>query len=178
MGQAAKRREALALGQPWPEDFHLCPRCGSRSTVISVAPAMALSHLPTLMGVCRDCRTAWEAYPPGWKHDAVEAEPCDNCAFRKGSPESQDRAEWKSMLAKLRAGEMFKCHKGAPLIFSEAPGSIEFDVDWVTKHGRTCAGFLRAMRQWPDWLENRLTVRHVLTTHDQDKLLGQPLEDI
>lgn len=140
--------------------------------MIEVAPAMGLSHIPTRLGACADCKTVWEAFPPGWQHDVVSAEPCDNCAFAAGSPESQDKEGWKSLLAKLRHGQEFKCHKGAPMILAAEAGTVEFDEVWVKRHGRTCAGFLRAMQQWPDWLENRFSVLHVSTTYDQDRLIG------
>lgn len=137
MGDAKRRRDGLRWFQPEPEDLHVCPRCR------------------TLYGVCADCRCFWEAYPPGWKHDPVGAEPCDNCAFAKGSPESLDRDGWRDLLAKLRAGGLFNCHKGAPILIDDAAGTIEFDEGWVRVHGRTCAGFLRAMQQWPDWMRRR-----------------------
>jgi hypothetical protein len=158
MGEARRRHQALVCGQPWAEDLHRCPRCRSRRTVVEQAPAMALSHVPTQMAVCRDCEAVWEAYPADWKHDAVEGSPCDNCAFGKGSPESTDREGWLELLAKLRDGQEFKCHKGAPIIIDQAAGTVEFDERWVRQHGRTCAGFLRAMWQWPDWLDNRYRV--------------------
>jgi hypothetical protein len=155
MGEARRRREGLAWGQPLPQDYHRCPRCFSRRTVVETAPAMAMSHVPTLMGVCADCKTVWEAYPADWEHDAVAAQPCDNCAFAKGSPESRDRDGWRDLLTELQAGREFRCHKGAPLIIDTEAATIEFDEAWVQRHGRTCAGFLRAMQKWPDWLKNR-----------------------
>lgn len=138
---------------------------------------MALSHVPTMFGVCADCRTMWEAFPDNWSHDAVEADPCDNCAFAAGSPESADRDGWRSMLAKLRFGQEFRCHKGAPMVIDNEAGTVEFDAEWVNKHGRSCAGFVRAMQQWPDWLDHRFSTTHVLTRHDQDQMLGCSLDD-
>jgi hypothetical protein len=158
MGDAKRRQQALAWGQPWPEDFHRCPKCQSRRTGVEKAPAMGLSHVPTIMAVCRDCRTIWEAYPADWKHDVVEASPCDNCAFAKGSPESADRQGWLELLAKLRAGGAFNCHKGAPILIDAEAGTVEFDADWVNRHGRSCAGFVRVMQKWPDWLDRRFGV--------------------
>lgn len=172
MGDARRRAQALAYFQPWPEDFHVCPACRSRRTSVALAPALGLSHVPTLVGVCGACKAMWEAYPADWEHDAVEAGPCDNCAFAKGSPESADREGWLSLLAKLRMGHEFRCHKGAPVIVDLAASTIEFDADWVNRHGRTCAGFLKAMQQWPDWLERRYSVLHVSTAHDQDPALS------
>jgi hypothetical protein len=42
-------------------------------------------------------------------------EPCDNCAFRPDSPEQADTAMWNELIAKLRAGGTFHCHKGVPI---------------------------------------------------------------
>jgi hypothetical protein len=172
MGEAKLRAEALAYGQPWPEDFHRCPNCRGRRTAVESGPPMGLSHVPTLYGVCADCEALWEAYPADWQHDAVDAPPCDNCAFAKGSPESGDREAWLSTLAKLRMGTEFKCHKGAPILIDKGASTVEFDEVWVRRHGRTCAGFLKAMQQWPGWLERRYSVAHVLTNHDADRLEG------
>jgi hypothetical protein len=176
MGEAKQRRDALAVGQPLSRDLNRCPDCGSRNTVVRPSGPIALSHTPTLMAGCLDCETVWEAFPPDWRHDAVGAPPCDNCAFAAGSPESSDREAWRSLLAKLRLGQEFKCHKGAPLVVDRETSTVEFDADWIREHGRTCAGFLRVMQQWPDWLDNRFSVSHVLTTYDQDQLLGETAE--
>lgn len=155
MGEARTRRLALERRQPLPQDLHRCPACLGRRTTVELAPALGLSHVPTRLGVCADCRAIWEAFPEDWRHDAVEAAPCDNCAFAKGSPEAADKEGWLALLAELRGGREFRCHKGAPILIDDAAGTIAFDEAWVQRHGRTCAGFLRAMQQWPDWLENR-----------------------
>jgi len=156
MGEARRRREALAAFQPLPQDHHVCPVCRGRNTRVETMPAqLAMSHVATPVGVCGDCRALWEAYPPDWSHDAVEAAPCDNCAFAKGSPESADREGWTELLANLKDGNVFNCHKGAPIIVGP-DGKVEFDEAWVTRHGRTCAGFVRALQRWPDWFDKRL----------------------
>jgi len=155
MGAAKLRRDAIAAGQPWPEDFHLCPRCRSRDTKVEMMIPPGLSEIPTLVGVCR-CGAAWEAYPADWSHDAVEAQPCDNCAFRAGSPESRDKEAWRAFLADLRTGREFRCHKGAPILIDREALTIEFDADWIRKHGRTCAGFVRVLQSWPDWIARRI----------------------
>jgi hypothetical protein len=156
MGEAKERALALVRGEPLPQDRHRCPRCFSRRTVIEMGPPMGLSHVPTHYGVCADCKTLWEAFPADWKHDVVEGSPCDNCAFSGKSPESEDREAWRELLAKLKGGNEFKCHKGAPMIIDAEAGTIEFDAQWVTRHGRMCAGFLKAMQTWPDWLAKHL----------------------
>jgi hypothetical protein len=83
-------------------------------------------------------------------------EPCDNCAFRAGSPESQDKEEWKKLMEQLRAGGQFFCHKGVPLVTvgEGARASFEFpkrpDGEWDRDRMRLCRGFLNA---WSKWIE-------------------------
>lgn len=120
-----------------------------------MAPPMALSHIATLVGVCADCEAFWEAYPPGWSHDVCEATPCDNCAFAPQSPEIRDRASWRALLAKLKAGEEFRCHKGAPIHLDKTTHTAEFDAHWINAKGRTCAGFHRAIMTRPEWFAAR-----------------------
>lgn len=177
MGEAKRRAEALDCGQPWPQDLNRCPKCASRDTRVRMAGPMGLSHVATLWGVCRACEAVWEALPPDWDHDAVAASPCDNCAFAPGSPELADKGGWRSMLAKLRVGgQEFRCHKGAPVLIDLEAGTAEFDAAWIREHGRSCAGFVRVMQSWPDWLENRYAGPvHVLTQHDQDLVTGGAL---
>ena len=170
MGEAKKRRDAMAWGTPWKQDFHRCPRCRSRRTFVDIAPPMALSHVPTRYGACGDCKALWEAYPDDWDHDAVAASPCDNCAFAKGSPESTDREGWLDLVANLKMGGQFFCHKGSPLLVDEDAMTIEFDRDWINAHGRSCAGFVKAMAKWPDWLDNHFSV--ALSKRDQGRAMG------
>lgn len=116
---------------------------------------MALSHIPTLYGACADCEAFWEAFPPGWSHDVCEAEPCDNCAFGPGSPETRDRAAWRDLLAKLKSGQEFRCHKGAPIRLDKAALTAEFDAQWINTKGRACAGFHQAIMTNPAWFAAR-----------------------
>jgi hypothetical protein len=169
MGEAKRRRQALAWGQPLERDLHRCPRCQGHRTAVSDGPPMALSKVATSYGLCLDCKCFWEAYPASWKHDVCEGEPCDNCAFRPGAPEHEDSAEWRSMLAKLKHGQEFRCHKGAPIIIDAEAGTAEFDAEWVNRRGRMCAGFHRAIMTKPGWLEARYQTSHVLTSHDAEK---------
>jgi hypothetical protein len=153
-GEARRRAEAHAHGRPYRPP-RTCPRCKSIRISRTALPATALSNRPTDYDLCRDCGTVWEAYPDDWCTDVVGAEPCDNCAFRPGSPEQEDAAHWRWLIGLLRAGGQFRCHKGAPIDGLEK-GEVQFDADWVGKHGRSCAGFMRmvwAMREkGEDWL--------------------------
>jgi prophage regulatory protein len=67
MGEARRKAEAYAAGEPRPRP-NRCPACLS-------------------------CSAIWEALPSLYVEDPVCAEPCDNCAFRPGSPEQRDTAE-------------------------------------------------------------------------------------
>ena len=53
---------------------------------------------------CLDCRAVWEPFPPTYARDPVCAEPCDNCAFRFGSPEQKDTEGWNYLIEILRSG--------------------------------------------------------------------------
>jgi hypothetical protein len=48
------------------------------------------------------CQTLWEGFDPesvpSDEHLMSFAEPCNNCAFRKGSKEQSDPAEWEKLL--------------------------------------------------------------------------------
>lgn len=167
MGEAKRRREARFEAKPYRPP-RVCPKCKSISIERTTLPPSGLSHRETDYDLCRECGTVWEAYPLNWCEDVVGAEPCDNCAFRPGSPEQNDPEGWRKLIEMLRAGGEFRCHKGAPIngILDRKPGKtpstceVEFDNDWVQKHGRRCAGFMRmvwAMREkGEDWL-----ARHV-----------------
>jgi hypothetical protein len=89
-------------------------------------------------------------------------EPCDNCAFRPGSPESKDRDGWKALMESLKSGGKFFCHKGVPIkqgkdssfksfeypmrpLKTESCGPIEVhDQDSM----RMCRGYLNAWIVW------------------------------
>jgi hypothetical protein len=140
MGEAKRRRDAFASATPH-QPPRVCPNCKSIRIEHTTLPATALSHRSTAYDLCRDCATVWEAYPDDWCEDVVGATPCDNCAFRSGSPEQQNPNEWRALIAELRAGGEFRCHKGAPIL-----GVLEdkptFDTAWVQRRGRKCAGFM------------------------------------
>lgn len=141
MGEAKRRRDAYFEAKPFRPP-RVCPKCKSIRVERSVLPG--INARPTDYDLCRECGTVWEAYPTDWCEDVVGAEPCDNCAFRPGSPEQQDAEGWKQLVTTLKSGQEFRCHKGAPItgLFGQPP-SVEFDAAWMQKHGRRCAGFMR-----------------------------------
>jgi hypothetical protein len=69
---------------------------------------------------CRNCHAIWEPFDPTDLLDAEDRtssfkEPCDNCAFRPGSPEQADTEKWRKLTVDLKAGAQFFCHKGVPI---------------------------------------------------------------
>lgn len=97
-----------------------CPKCGSRK-VDQIAQHIT-DFYANQIEVCGNCGTAWEPMPEGGNHLDDDGtpfpfpEPCNNCAFRAGSPEQQDAETWRDMIASLKSGgAKFYCHKGVPL---------------------------------------------------------------
>jgi hypothetical protein len=156
---AAAREEARELegaldGATAPGEY-TCPMCGSLETV-----SLVRLHRGTRMSGCFACRALWETIPDGETHRRDGElmpwrKPCDNCAFRAGSPESQNRVKWRELLARLKAGGQFFCHKGVPIEQATiAEGLIEFDYPKGAdgkedpERMRVCRGFLNAWAVW------------------------------
>ncbi|MDH7973719.1 hypothetical protein QH494_16120 [Sphingomonas sp. AR_OL41] len=127
-----------------------CPRCASRKWG-DVEQAVTGFYAVSLR-VCGNCATAWEPIDPAAIFDADDplasfSEPCGNCAFRPGSPEQANTAEWKKTIAALKAGGNFYCHKGVPV----TPGSEHgFDYPEGGKNPRKlrlCRGFLNTLNK-------------------------------
>jgi hypothetical protein len=103
------------------------------------------------IAICASCRTAWEPidgtliWDPSDPSASLSA-PCDNCAFRPGSPEQADTAKWKELIAKLRAGGTFHCHKGVP-IAPESEDGFAYPKHKPEKL-RLCRGYLNALGKW------------------------------
>jgi hypothetical protein len=159
MGEARRRRDAseaaYAAGRPVPRPV-ICPGCSSRAISIEATPMhlrAAPFGLPAEIGVCRSCRAVWEPFAATYVEDPVAAEPCDNCAFRPGSPEQADKAAWRALLDSLRpdADGMFTgrfyCHKNVPIDMTKGPGNhlhpTTPDGTLDQRRMRTCSGFLR-----------------------------------
>lgn len=134
-----------------------CPACGSHDTFI-------VNGDRPLAG-CASCKKAWEPLPEGARIVQGEPffpfdDPCDNCAFRAGSPESRDKPRWKKTIENLRAGGRFYCHKEVPFEhefgYAHAAGetvmSFDFpkkpDGSWDEDSMRPCRGYLNAWRAW------------------------------
>ena len=155
-----------------------CPVCRSRDVLrMSVAdlPPAVRQAFGCDLATCRVCRAIWEAFPVERVEDPVCADPCDNCAFRPGSPEQADREGWQRLIAQLRPGGdlfsdgRFYCHKNVPVDMTKGPGNFLFPQKPVTMDGqamrnpdgspvltfdlarmRVCSGYLRMV-----WAHNR-----------------------
>lgn len=170
MGEAARRQaardEAYATGRKWQQQ-ECCPACGSPEVRRSdrlygpVRAELERAFGAVEIALCLSCRAIWEPFPAdGVEEDPVCSEPCDNCAFRPGSPEQQDRAAWRELIAKLDPDPetgvprgRFYCHKGVPIDMTQGPGNFLFptrdDGTPDERRMRTCSGFLRMV-----WAKN------------------------
>ena len=95
-----------------------CPRCGSRK--VACDPTLRQDGYGPGLALCLNCKTLWEPFDPAqvWDKTAPHCsfrEPCNNCAFRPGSPEQADPEKWKLLLDQLKCGGQFFCHKGVPI---------------------------------------------------------------
>ena len=101
--------------------------------------------------MCRACFTMWEPFA---KEDLIDQEnalsifrrPCDNCAWRKGSPERSDPDKWEHLQQQIHyCGATFYCHKGVPLSHEEGQTHDQPKLPngkHNTKNMRLCAGYL------------------------------------
>lgn len=146
-----RQRRAAKLERPYPGTGLCCPRCrGGRVVVHDTHGLTDLTFYGRQIATCADCRAAWEPIDETLIWDRSDpcaslSEPCDNCAFRPGSPEQADTAKWKEMIASLRAGASFHCHKGVPI----APASEHgFAYPPEKSKLRLCRGYLAALGKW------------------------------
>ena len=91
-----------------------CPVCGSDRTA-------TFEFKNNTIAGCKVCQTLWEPFDPATLLDDDDQyssfkDMCDNCAFRPGSPEREDKETWKDQLEHLALnGIPFMCHKGVPI---------------------------------------------------------------
>ena len=148
-----------------PGTANCCPTCQRADVISATVPpelaAIAKGYGPTL-ALCKACRIMWEPIDEALLWDPDDplcsfSEPCDNCAFRPGSPEQADKEKWRAMLDQLKAGMTrggaFYCHKGVP-IEAESEHGVAYPPDEsgkpITKELRVCRGFLNAWGAWMD----------------------------
>ena len=79
---------------------------------------------------CPNCKTVWEPFEPDQIWDKSDPncsfkQPCNNCAFRKGSPERNDPHRWAELEDAFESGAAFYCHKGVP-IKPDAPNGFAY----------------------------------------------------
>ncbi|RJF94823.1 hypothetical protein D3874_03140 [Oleomonas cavernae] len=133
-----------------PGSARRCPRCLSLRTHTVTFDQGGFYKGRQITG-CVDCRSLWEPLPEGYR--AFEAQwpfekPCDNCAFRKGSPEQSDPETWAQVMANVKAFAGFYCHKGVPLSKGDDVGFAypkKPDGTYDARAMRTCRGYLNAM---------------------------------
>ncbi|MBV7408754.1 hypothetical protein [Maritimibacter sp. DP1N21-5] len=109
-----------------------CGACGSRNMKTTILPDSG-----TLMGRCLECGRVQDVETRDWP----ESTPCDDCAFRKGSPERADPYRWAQMEEIVREGPAFHCHKG--LRRDIDTGAYDMP-DRRTGRVTVCAGWLNA----------------------------------
>lgn len=110
-----------------------CGGCGSRNLMLADMPDSEVEH-----GICLDCGRLQEVEPREWPLSIM----CDNCAFRKGSPERADPHRWAEILDTLDEEQPFHCHKGLPMSEPDGGGHVQFEAPDASK-GRVkiCAGW-------------------------------------
>lgn len=123
-----------------------CPRCSSRRTKDIDLPSPGGFYNRIIRG-CVNCQTIWEPFDPADMLDvdipiSSFVEPCNNCAFRPGSPEQADIAAWKTTIAELKAGGGFYCHKGVPIDPKNENGFAYPEDGKNARKMRPCRGWL------------------------------------
>jgi len=114
-----------------------CGGCGSRNMLQHTTSCDGVLH-----GVCEDCQRFQEVETRDWPLKDM----CDNCAFRKGSPEQADPYRWAEIMETLQTEQPFHCHKGLNANLNPVTGTITFDAP-DPDEGRVtiCAGWFSAL---------------------------------
>ncbi len=117
----------------------VCAGCGSAEIVTTDEIAGA----DTRYGLCAACGRLQEV--------ETRAEPlrmmCDNCAYRRGSPERSDPYGWAEHWDRhIVDGLPFYCHKGLPLDFNPRGSTDVTATPEVLAEARVkpCAGWIAA----------------------------------
>jgi hypothetical protein len=144
-----RARRAAKSAKAIPGTADCWPKC--KSPRVHIHGDHGIKFYGRRIAICANCRTAWEPIDASLIWDASDpcaslSAPCDNCAFRPGSPEQSDTAKWKELIAKLRAGGTFHCHKGVP-IAPESEDGFAYPKDRPEKL-RLCRGYLNALGKW------------------------------
>ena len=133
-----------------------CPRCASRKVeTVDLPEELHGSFYAATIEVCGNCQAAWEPLERAQVWDPKDPlcsfrEPCDNCAFRPGSPEQRDPERWRLLIADLKTNPDagFYCHKGVP-INRQAEDGFDYprgrDGKPVRHKLRPCRGWLNML---------------------------------
>lgn len=138
-----------------------CPKCSSRK--VTTDPTMQFKGYGPGIACCQNCKTIWEPFDPKQIWDTTDPhcsfkDPCNNCAFRAGSPEQADLEKWRALIDQLKCGASFYCHKGVP-IEPDAEHGFAYPTKTLTidiagshtvktsdpKKLRLCRGYLNAL---------------------------------
>lgn len=125
-----------------------CPRCASRRTRDFTMPEGSF-YGPKVRG-CENCQAIWEPFNPA---DTIDPDdryasfktPCNNCAFRKGSPEQADKDAWESQMIALSFGSSFYCHKGVTITPDKGHGFDYPEGPKARRKLRLCRGYLNSI---------------------------------
>lgn len=132
-----------------------CPRCASRKWREPRLPD-PFGFYSADVRVCANCKTVWEPFTPADLLDPAREPlgafraPCNNCAFRKGSPEQRDPQAFAALRAKLGwRGGSFYCHKGVPVNPAHEHG-FEYPAGGTDPRKlRLCRGYLNQLGRFP-----------------------------
>lgn len=139
-----------------------CPRCASRRWLDAASgniPPPPGDFYSADVRICLNCQTIWEPVDPAELLDPAREplgaflHPCNNCAFRKGSPEQRDPEEFAALRAKLGwRGARFYCHKGVP-VEPDSEDGFAYPKDAsgkpITRKMRLCRGYLNQLGSFP-----------------------------
>lgn len=136
-----------------------CPRCGCRKVRRCDMPVdLSRDFYGRTLEICVNCKAAWEPFDPAQIWDATDPmcsfrDPCDNCAFRRGSPEQRNKERWAEIMDGLKSGASFHCHKGVPIDPGGEHGfAYPHDRDGrpIRSKLRLCRGYLNMLASWAD----------------------------
>lgn len=129
-----------------------CPRCASRRWRTIIVPS---DFYADELQVCDNCKTIWEPFEEAQlldpKREPLGAfkDPCNNCAFRKGSPEQRtDRLKEIRETTGWHGGS-FYCHKGVPIAPRSENGFDYPDNGTNPRKLRLCRGYLNQIPKMP-----------------------------
>jgi len=135
-----------------------CPRCGSRKSV-EVGAMQSQAFYSKDARCCDNCKTLWEPFSEDQlldpKREPLGAfkHPCNNCAFRKGSPEQSDPEAFARLREQLGwLGGSFYCHKGVPIDPNDSDGFAyprNSEGKPIPRKLRLCRGYLNQLGSFP-----------------------------